>query len=151
MVAYCVEVESEQVHALNGGLIVKQRRHQRTGANQVTGRDHDGIGIIGPQPGHPPGQQINPAHRHPRFAAGGLQVAMEIVEGQDLDFNFRQSRRRGQRKRQHQRSNKPSCHLSPLALGRQSCRRERGRAYPARFAPSITAVNRDSSQLPYPN
>ena len=43
VVADGVDVEADEVHRLNGRLVVEQRRDERRCADEVTGGHHDGV------------------------------------------------------------------------------------------------------------
>ena len=79
VIADGIEVEADAVHGLDGRLVMEQRRQQRARADQVARRHHRVQRVRGPQAVDDGGQA-----RHARIAAGGFEIAVEIVEGDQL-------------------------------------------------------------------
>lgn len=97
VVADARDVEVELVHRLDGGLVVEEPRQQRAGPDQVAGRGGDAVRVA--LPGGPQGRgEVLDAARVDlprgavrqvlrdlaRRAGRGLQVAVEVVEGEQL-------------------------------------------------------------------
>ena len=95
MVAHGVEVEAHLVHGLDRRLVVEQRRQQRAGADQVAGRDGQGVGVLLAQRAQLVGEVDGAARGDGRTAGnlrdetaatgGGLEVAVEVVDAKQLD------------------------------------------------------------------
>ncbi len=89
VVAHGVEVEADLVERLDGRLVVEQGREQWRGADHVTSRDDDGLGIIGLHGLNPRGQilrttGIDIAGRR-ADGSGRHERAVEVIDGQNLN------------------------------------------------------------------
>ncbi len=84
MVPDGVEVDADAVHGLDRGLVLEQRRGQRAGADHVAGRDHRMQRVGGLELLDAGGKA-----RHARIAGGAFtafDIAVEVVEGDELDL-----------------------------------------------------------------
>ena len=94
------EVEPEQVHGLDRGLVVVERRQQRAAADQVARGDGQRVAVLalelaqvaaedrGAARGDRRGSRPAGRGRGPDAARGrGLQVAVEVVDRQQLDLD----------------------------------------------------------------
>jgi hypothetical protein len=84
------EIHTHQIKGFNGRLVMENARQQRAGANQITTRNKDGVGIGGFLIFDIASQICRAAK-----GIGGFQCPMEVVNGQDLniDRGFRPSGR----------------------------------------------------------
>lgn len=87
VVAHRVEVEADHVHGLDGGLVVEEGGEQRAGSDEVAGRHHHRV-VVGPlELADVGGQVLGPARRHAGEQPRRLQVAMEVVDGEQLHLD----------------------------------------------------------------
>jgi len=91
VVADAVEVQAQQVHRLDGRLVVEQRRDQRARAKDVAGRDDQRVRVRGLRRRHIARHLVDAARRHRRRVdvraerARRDEIAVEVVEGDQLD------------------------------------------------------------------
>jgi len=108
------DLEPHHRQRFDGGLIVKQRRQQRAGADQVAGRDEDRVACALAQFFDQRRHVLGAAGLHrdlfglvggigdPDPARRRLQVAVEIVDGEDSQIDGRRLRSGARRlKRNH--------------------------------------------------
>ena len=93
VVADGVEVEPDLVHRLDRGLVVEQRREDRAGADQVARGDHDRVGVRRLQVRRCAWRGTRHRRRAsvptlPLLPVGGQQVAVEVVESEDLHLDL---------------------------------------------------------------
>ena len=112
VVADRADLEPHRTQRFDRRLVVEQRRQQRRRADQVAGGDEDVIRVLRAQFGHRRGELLGAAGRHvdrlrrvgrvldADAALRGLQVAVEVVDRQDLHLH-RRCRRRCRAARQH--------------------------------------------------
>jgi hypothetical protein len=93
VVAHGVQVEADRVHCLDRRLVVEQAGQQRAGSDDIARRDHDRVLVGLLERAHMGGEVLGPAGvdgADPATRAGWrLDVAVEVVQRQDLDFDLR--------------------------------------------------------------
>jgi len=98
VVAHGVELHADAVERLHRRLVEEQGRDERRGADEVARTHHHVVGVLRLQPLHVGGQVFGAAHgralrrRHDgvhAVGAGRLQVAVVVVEADDLDADRR--------------------------------------------------------------
>ena len=131
MVADRREAEAEHVHGVDGRLVEKVSRSERRGADQVAGSDSDRVGMAGPRTlqrrcklrraAHAGGDDAAIRLRDLHRVRGRFDIAVEVVDGEDLDLDRHARAERGgsrraagQRRQCKQRSN-PAEHQRPIS------------------------------------
>jgi hypothetical protein len=89
-----VVVEPHLVEGLDRRLVVEERRHERRGADQVAGRDKQCVRVRRPECTDMRREVLDAARVAPGLCTAdataradrGLEVAVEVIETQDLDL-----------------------------------------------------------------
>jgi hypothetical protein len=90
-----VEIEPDLVHRLDCRFVVEERRQQRRGADEVTGREDQRVPVLGLPGPQVRGQVLGSAGGHARrrrvggdrSGPRGLEVPVEVVEAEQLDLD----------------------------------------------------------------
>ena len=114
MIADCIERQPHAVHHLDGRFVLKQRRRERTGVDQIAGGHEHGVRALRAQPLHVRGEEGSAAGGLPGDAAaralGRLDVAVEVVDRQHahLDLVGRVGCNRGPQQQQAEQDDRSS-------------------------------------------
>ena len=84
MIADGGEIDPDQVGRLNGRLVVKISRDKGAGADQIASGDDDRVGGLGLEVTEVGGEKIGSAEGIAGDVEGGIDMAVEVVEGENL-------------------------------------------------------------------